>query len=218
MQYIPAQGNDARGEPWLYPTLGFQGSGSFWFYEVRTPLVVAIFDAIVGAIAYVAGGDEFDLPIWSGLNDDREHVRISAFELDGRLAPVQNGRHKLDVGVHGEMLGTFLQVHGERRNAHFINVGPSVGYAMTEPDGSGAIVLSTSVGNGFGHRADVNPFLQATAFSRLRLSGPLGAYTRGQLGIQWIDYGPATTTTEVELDLVDPVTHGSFELGLILVL
>jgi hypothetical protein len=213
MQYGVVGGGEARGEPWLYPTMALQWSGGWWMLEWRSPLPAVALDGFVGGLKYLIDGKDFSLPILDGLNGAREHVRIPAFTVDARLAPLRRGRHKLDFGLHGALVGTHLQVHGVRRNAHFINAGPAIGYGMLDEHGR-TVAISVSAGNGFGHRATVNPYLEGSAFGWLRVVGPAGLYARGQLGVQWIDYRPAASDSEVAIDVIDPVAHGSFELGL----
>jgi hypothetical protein len=170
LQYDIAGGGAARAEPFAYPIVAVSSYGTWWLLDVRSPLIVGVIDAMAGATEYAFDGDgDFSLPNWRGLNGDREHVRISAFTLDARVKLVQSGRERLDLGLHGEMVGTFFQVDGVRRNAHFINAGPALGYGLFEPDGSGAVILSAhgTMTEGFTFRGDeVPPSRRAPALQR----------------------------------------------------
>lgn len=177
---------DSGMHDFLYLVPGFTLDLPKIHFDIRSQAIILIPDGIIGAMRYLATGNE-DIPLWSGLNDGDENPgNLRMLESEFRYTLLSSGKQKLDVGGLFDVWWMNPFVEGTHFGNVVWNVGPSVGWGFRGSRVSSNISLN--IGNGFSDWGAFNPFFGIEAFVRVQLTGILGLYARVLTRSQNYDY------------------------------
>jgi hypothetical protein len=171
----------------LYPSFGWSYDWKGVHLDGIIPLPWLLIDFIVGGIGFITGGDDFDLPIWEGLNDEDEPGRLEFLTFRGRYAYLTADGHKLDAGLVLDVWNVSPLVDGKFRGLTNFDLGLSAGYGLHSKYAS--MNLAVDLGNGFNQLSSWNPFAGADLMGRLKLGEVVGLYLKVMFRVQRYDFG-----------------------------
>jgi hypothetical protein len=208
--YQYAAGQRTVFDSFQYLSMGAVVDHEWVHFDVETPGVFLLPDALVMLIAMLAGSD-IGPPVFSLLNGEKDPAWMQMISGDLRINGLRSGPHRLSAGVHLGYSIVGPEVDGERLGRSLADLGAAVGYRFGLR--RGWVDVSLRGGNGFGSIMDGNPFVGAQAMGFAWLSEDVGLLGRVEGRAQWLDLSDPDEHYLMPNDLAEMVAFGSWSLG-----